>query len=1008
MKRAFLFLIFLCLATQAKAQTWSGILHPTSGAGFCTFVPTASPGACGIDWSTAGVPGGIPSGSWTQSGSTITATSGDRTATIQAALNACGTNHYVLEGQGVFNVTNLHIPTNCELRGVGTLTSTGTVNNAIGTSGAVYTLGGGGPYYSAPASANITSGATAGSTSIVVNSASGISTGTLLAISEKNDPVYVAINTSNGVCSWCDGTVDGGIRARGQIVLVTAVSGTTLTISPALYTNYGTAAGTSPALAYYFQPGAIHAGVENLQTYSNGTGYSQVYNLTACRECWVKGVFNNYADADHADLYWSYHSEIRDSYFSNAYLHTPGTSDSQVDLANMTSATLVENNIFERLHIGVMMEWGAAGNVVGYNYEIGNFDSGSLNVILAFIDFHGAHPQFNLFEGNIGNNITMDSFWGTGSNNTVFRNQFRGTDTLASPETAGRHVVNWASTTLAFQQMVGEQLAFPHTNNNSVGNVHGSADASTAARNGKYNSGTAPFTSTILPSATRSYEYLFSAISVGYNTGSDSNGASVASFSGGPGPTTGYWVGKASGTLFQHGNYDIASNSIIWKAGVTQTLPASFYRGAKPSWFGSVPWPPIGPEVTGGNIDTVILAGHANSIPAKVCYDSEARDANGIKLFDPIACYAAAPSVPNITTLTLPGATQTGAYSTTLAVSGGTPAYTWSLNAGTLPAGLSLNASTGIISGTTSGTGTSSFTIRVTDAGAQTDTQALNIVVALAPAVTTTSLPAATKNLAYSTTLAVTDGTLNYSWSVIVGSLPTGLSLNAATGAIAGTPTIAGTSSFTVRVSDANSVTATKALSITVNAPAVITTTSPLPQATQGSAYTTTISATGGTPAYIWSISAGTLPIGLSINSGSGVISGTPSVAGTYSFTVRVTDAVALFSDTPFSMIVNPPPQVTVVTSFLPNGTIGISYSTTVTASSGTTPYTWSISVGSLPAGLSLNTTTGFISGTPTASGVTSFTVRVVDVNSTSDTKPLSITVPVPNTTVGAPKGTMP
>jgi hypothetical protein len=280
----FLYLILLLvIPNAAHAQAWSGILKPVSGSGACSPSTLSSPQECGIDWSVAGVVGGIPSGSWTQSGATVNPTGGDSTGAIQSALNSCGKNHFVLLGAGTFNVTSLSIPSNCVLRGSGTLK---TIVNSTGSGGAVYTLGGGGPGYT-PASTNIASGATSGSTSIVVSSSSGISAGTLLAITELNDPSYVTPDTSNGVCSWCDGTSDGAARTRGQTVQVTNVSGNTLTISPALYSNYGVAPGTSPAQAWPFPVAGQNEGVELLQTYANGSGYKAVYSLNACVNCWV-------------------------------------------------------------------------------------------------------------------------------------------------------------------------------------------------------------------------------------------------------------------------------------------------------------------------------------------------------------------------------------------------------------------------------------------------------------------------------------------------------------------------------------------------------------------------------------------------------------------------------------------------------------------------------------------------------------------------------------------------
>jgi len=189
-----------------------------------------------------------------------------------------------------------------------------------------------------------------------------------------------------------------------------------------------------------------------------------------------------------------------------------------------------------------------------------------------------------------------------------------------------------------------------------------------------------------------------------------------------------------------------------------------------------------------------------------------------------VATFATAPAV---TTSSLAAGTQGTAYSATLAASGGRTSYTWSVTAGTLPNGLSLNTSSGAITGTPTATGTSNITVQVKDANSNTATKALSITINAPPSITTTSpLPAGTQNTNYSTTLAATGGTTPYTWSVTVGTLPSGLSLNASSGAITGEPTATGTSNITVQVKDANTSAATKALSITINAPVSITTTS--------------------------------------------------------------------------------------------------------------------------------------------------------------------------------------
>ncbi len=171
--------------------------------------------------------------------------------------------------------------------------------------------------------------------------------------------------------------------------------------------------------------------------------------------------------------------------------------------------------------------------------------------------------------------------------------------------------------------------------------------------------------------------------------------------------------------------------------------------------------------------------------------------------------------------------------------------------------------------------------------------------------ITTGSLPNGTQNTAYSATLAATGGVTPYTWSVTSGSLPAGLALNSGSGAIAGTPTGTGTSSFTVQVADANSQTAAKALSITVNAPAPSITTSSLPNGTQNTAYSATLAATGGITPYTWSVTSGSLPAGLALNSGSGAITGTPTGTGTSNFTVQVTDANSQTAAKALSIAIN-------------------------------------------------------------------------------------------------------
>jgi FtsP/CotA-like multicopper oxidase with cupredoxin domain len=347
-------------------------------------------------------------------------------------------------------------------------------------------------------------------------------------------------------------------------------------------------------------------------------------------------------------------------------------------------------------------------------------------------------------------------------------------------------------------------------------------------------------------------------------------------------------------------------------------------------------------------------------------------------------------ALPTITTTTLPAGDIGVAYTTTLAATGGTTPYTWSISVGSLPPGLSLGAGTGIISGTPTTAGTYSFTVKVTDTMTGVATQPLSILINVAPTITTTSLPNGQVNIVYSQTVVGTGGTLPYTWSISAGALPNGLTLGAATGIISGTPTTAGTFSFTVKLADTVGGTATKPLSILIRAAPTITTTS-LPAGDVGVAYTQTLAATGGLVPYTWSISAGALPNGLTLGSATGIISGTPTTAGTFSFTVLLTDNAGGTATSALSIIINPAPVV--ATSSLAAGDVGVAYHQTLGATGGTLPYTWSISAGALPPGLSLGAATGIISGTPTTAGAYSFTVKVTDSAGGSATKVLSITI---------------
>ena len=377
----------------------------------------------------------------------------------------------------------------------------------------------------------------------------------------------------------------------------------------------------------------------------------------------------------------------------------------------------------------------------------------------------------------------------------------------------------------------------------------------------------------------------------------------------------------------------------------------------------------------------------------------------GISLLGLTAC--GGDSGPNagslaISTSSLPDGAVNQPYSATLIPAGGKPPYSWSV-VPPLPNGLNLDGATGAITGTPTTEGTTAHTFSLHDSSvpAQTVQQTLNLTIT-PPAgtltITTTSLPNGTVGVPYSRAVQATGGSGTFTWTISAGALPPNLILDPATGVISGTPTAPGTFSFTVRVADTGGQSDEQPLSITITAiappgtPPDITTTT-LPPGTFNQPYNQPVVATGGTGALTWSIVAGALPAGLTLTSTNGEISGTPTVAGTSSFTVRVQDAAGLSDFQALSITINAPAPPNITTDTLPAGRIGRPYSEPVQATGGSGARIWTIISGSLPAGLTLDPTTGLISGTPTEEGTSSFTVQVQDAVGGSDQQALSISI---------------
>jgi CSLREA domain-containing protein len=256
-----------------------------------------------------------------------------------------------------------------------------------------------------------------------------------------------------------------------------------------------------------------------------------------------------------------------------------------------------------------------------------------------------------------------------------------------------------------------------------------------------------------------------------------------------------------------------------------------------------------------------------------------------------------------------------------------------------------------------------------------------------------TTLPAGDTSTAYGQTISASGGLGNYTFSLSSGSLPDGLTL-AINGVISGSPTKTGAFNFTVKAMDgANGCPGMRSYSIQIECGTITIPAATLPNGTTSAAYPNqTITASGGTASYTYSVSTGSLPNGLSLSS-TGIISGTPTAAGTYSFAVKAADANGCSATQSYTIAINCA-AITISPSLLPDGTLNLVYlQTQVSASGGTGSYGFAIT--GLPNGLSFTQTTSSatIEGTPTQSGTFTVTVAATDGNNCPVSKNYALTI---------------
>jgi hypothetical protein len=375
-----------------------------------------------------------------------------------------------------------------------------------------------------------------------------------------------------------------------------------VTITPGVYMPNWTAAKSPQA---WWGDTISYSGVEDMSLDHSASDQLGGITFFNCVGCWVKGVRSLYSNKGHVRAYLSTQSTVRDSYFYGTKMASSMSYGVEWFGA---SDILVENNVFEHIVSPFSVNGSGSGSVAAYNYSYDDYYQTSMNTMMGQGWLHAGGIDNILFEGNTGAGFFGDGIHGTHHFITLFRNRYIGFDT------AGR-----TSQTLPVYLWSYSRYF------NMIGNVLGLSGYHTQ------------------------YQYV-------YPNPTGTRDKSIYAFGGSPGGSvpTDALVGT---TAMRWGNYDTVNNAARWVSSevpsglslyanpvpATQTLPASLYLSGKPGWFGSVPFPPIGPDVAGGDIANV--GGHAYRIPAQRCYEQMVNDgSNAYKVFAPSTCYASSTS----------------------------------------------------------------------------------------------------------------------------------------------------------------------------------------------------------------------------------------------------------------------------------------------------------------------------------------------------------------------------
>jgi hypothetical protein len=384
-----------------------------------------------VNWNIPyiGVQGDIPTRSTIYK--TLSPCGGDDTSAIQTALSSCPAGQVVYLNAGTFKISKtVNIPSNVTLRGAGRSATVLAGQSGFSGIGLVSISKGTGYGSSYSASGSLSKG----QTTVTLTSAPGWAVGTLVLIDQANSSVSsttVSNAGSNGTCSWCGRS--SGTRSSGQVNRVAAISGSTVTFETPLMTTF--VSGTQFTTINNLTTGA---GLENLGVNNQASGNSSmgggnggtvmIYNAS---NCWINNVDMNGSYMTMLRMLNTYGCTVRGSLLHEGTpaAFSAGCASYQTSRAygiwiGPGSNNLIENNQLYHLAMPVKYDEPTSYNVMAYNVITKTQYSPSVTWNQASIEFHGAHPMMNLFEGNIVyGRLLADNIWGSSSHNTFFRNR---------------------------------------------------------------------------------------------------------------------------------------------------------------------------------------------------------------------------------------------------------------------------------------------------------------------------------------------------------------------------------------------------------------------------------------------------------------------------------------------------------------------------------------------------------------------------------------------------------